>query len=86
MAQVVADIFRRAKQPSFVLAPAFIIASVIRILELTFRAGINMQADYMASTWELSDEAMRTLTVSYMVSPLAQVSQPKERAIFYALA
>lgn len=71
---VLNDIFRAHGQGSHVMTPAFIMSSGIRILELTFRAGVGMHSDWVASSWgtpdgnnvpHLSDQDLRALSISY---------------------
>ena len=49
------------------MLPAFIAAAFLRILELTFRAGVHMHSNWMADQWVLSDLDTRDLLIAYEV-------------------
>ena len=66
--QVVNEIYRRAGRPSQVLVPAICAASGVRIIELIFGAGTSMHSDWMATTWSLSDQDLKSLTIAHLVS------------------
>lgn len=63
---VLNEIFRRNGRPSQVMLPAVAAACGVRILEFTFNAGASMHSNWMARSWHLTDQDLKSLTISYL--------------------
>jgi len=61
------EIFRRNGRPSQMLVPAIAAACGVRILEFTFNAGASMHSNWVARDWELTDQDLKSLTISFLV-------------------
>ena len=49
------------------MVPAIAAACGVRILEFTFNAGASMHSNWMAREWHLTDQDLKSLTISFLV-------------------